>query len=100
MAGSGFSAVIYIIITGTMEAQMMNPAQNTSSNRERFRTGLILGGILVAIIVSIFLVKDAGAVGDASLLPHFTATAQHFTQEAVSMGVQNFVNAFISLFNF
>ena len=80
-----------------MEAQMMNPAQNTSSNRERFRTGLILGGILVAIIVSIFLASDAGAVGDGSLLPHFTAAAQHFTQESISMGVQNL---FSSLFNF
>jgi hypothetical protein len=83
-----------------METQIVNPAQNKSSNRERFRTGLILGGILVAIIVSIFLASDAGAVGGAALLPHFTATAQHAAQESVSMGVENFINQFSSLFSF
>ena len=100
MARGGFCAVIYTIITGTMETQIVNPAQNKFSNRERFRTGLILGGILVAIIVSILLASDAGAEGGASLLPHFTATAQQAAHESVNISVHNIVNEFRSLFNF
>ena len=83
-----------------METQIVNPAQNKFSNCERFRTGLILGGILVAIIVSIFLASNAGAEGGASLLPHFTATAQQAAHESVNISVPNIVNEFRSLFNF
>ena len=84
-----------------MEAQMMNPAQNTSSKRELFRTGLILGGILVAIIVSIFLIKDAGAeVGAASLFPHFATTTKQVVHESASMGVENIAKVIVGLFNF
>jgi hypothetical protein len=99
VAVSCFSTVIYIIITGTMEAQMINPAQHTSSYRERFRTGLILGGILVAIIVSIFLVRDAEA-GAASLLPHFATTTKQVVQESTKLGVESATKVIIGLFNF
>ena len=82
-----------------MEAQMINPPQHTSSYRERFRTGLILGGILVAIIVSIFLVKDA-ETGAASLLPHFATTTKHVAHEYVSLGIEGATKVIIGLLNF
>jgi hypothetical protein len=99
MAASGFSDVIYIIITVTMEAQMINPAQNTSSNRERFRTGLILGGILVAIIVSIFLVRDAEA-GATLLLPHLATTTKQLFHQSSNLCIESATNLMVSLVSF
>jgi len=58
-----------------MKAQTtLSAAQTSSNNRARFRTGLILSGIVVAVIVSIFLTQDARAEsGLHAWLPQFAA---------------------------
>ena len=88
MAACAFSAVIYIIITGTMKTQITNPAQIPDSSSARFRTGLILGGILVAIIVSVFVAQDAIAKPViSSLLPQASLVAKQAGNQTSNMSV-------------
>lgn len=53
---------------------MISPtAKNSSSNRERSRIALIIGGILVAIITVLFLAHDGVDSGITSWIPQVTA---------------------------
>ncbi|HTF19755.1 MAG TPA: hypothetical protein VK658_16900 [Chryseolinea sp.] len=84
-----------------MEAQMIHSAQNTSRSLDGFRTGLIVGGILVAIIVSIFLLHDTGAnAGVVSLLPQIAITTKQVAQQSANLGVENVTSVITNLFNF
>jgi hypothetical protein len=80
-----------------MKTQATNPAQNLSGSRERFRTGLIFGGIVVAIIVSIFLVQDAGARPSFTHLIPKTSSRQ-LTPSAAAFGVEAISNLIASIF--
>jgi hypothetical protein len=101
MAAGVFCVVIYIIIIGTMEAHIINRAQTTTSSGERFRTVLILGGIIVAIIVSIFLVNDAGTEGGtASILPHFATATQQLMHKSAILGFKSVSEVIAGAFNF
>lgn len=57
-----------------MKAQVINDAQQLTHNREQFRIALIIGGIMIAIIVSLFVMHDAGIQPSfTSALPEFPA---------------------------
>ena len=71
-----------------MKAQATNSAQNLFGSRERFRTGLIFGGIVVAIIVSIFLVQDAGAQPSITNLLPRGSVSSHLAQPTTTVGVE------------
>ena len=64
-----------------MEAQIkLSTPQNHTDSSARFRTGLILAGIMVAIVGLIFLANDKGVLPDlTSWLPLFTANGTHHT---------------------
>jgi hypothetical protein len=71
-----------------MKTQLTTSAQNLSSSSTRFRTGLILGGIVVAIIVSIFVAQDAVAQPViSSLVPHVTLVTKQAANQNTNLGV-------------
>jgi hypothetical protein len=102
VAAVGFHPVIYIIIAGKMKAQMiLSAAQNASNSRERFRTGLILGGIVVAVIVSIFLTQNAGSESGLHLwFPQFTAKASLVANSVSNTMIDNLSSSITNLINF
>lgn len=77
-----------------MKAQATNPAQSVTASKERFRTGLILGGIVVAIIVSIFLSHDVhGQIIIPSVIPHSTSLLIKTAEDQpAGIGIQVLVN--------
>jgi hypothetical protein len=80
-----------------MKTQATHPAQNLSGSRERVRTGLIFGGIVVAIIVSIFLVQDAGAQSSFNhLIPK--TSAKQLTHSGATFGVEAVSNLIVAIF--
>jgi hypothetical protein len=102
VATAGFHPVIYIIIASNMAARMtLSTAQKTSNNSERFRTGLILGGIVVAIIVSIFLTQDTGPEsGLHSWLPQFTANVKLVANSVPSITIESISSSIAGLLKF
>lgn len=82
-----------------MEAQMANLTQRISSSRIRFRTGLILGGIVVAVIVSSFLMQDTNFETGFSILPHLPSTTKQIVQQSTNLSLEKFTTAIDYLFN-
>lgn len=73
-----------------MEAKMITPAtQNSVNNRELSRIGLIIGGIMVAIITVIFLTHDGVDTGFMSWIPQFVAGNKMVFQSTPGVDVPN-----------
>ena len=99
LAGGLTSAVIYIIIETNMKAQLTNPVQNATSSHERFRAGLILGGIVVAIIVSIFLSQEVnGQTIVPSIMPHTSVVAKQVVLQSTNISVEAVIDVIERLF--
>ncbi|MEJ1237067.1 hypothetical protein WBG78_03000 [Chryseolinea sp. T2] len=82
-----------------MKAQLTNPAQNATSSRERFRTGLILGGIVVAIIASIFFSQEvSGQAIVPSVMPHTSMLVKQVTHQSTNVCVEVVSNVIEHLF--
>jgi hypothetical protein len=75
-----FCAVIYIVIKSKMAARI-----NKQSVKETSRMALIVGGVIVAILVSPFLIKDADVRTHFSILPHVSSATKHVAQNATSL---------------
>ncbi|MEO5978275.1 MAG: hypothetical protein ABIS36_12110 [Chryseolinea sp.] len=54
------------------------------------RTALIVGGIIVAIIVSPFLMRDIDVHANFSILPHVGTSTNQIVQQATSLSVDRF----------
>lgn len=82
-----------------MEAQTTNLTHTHTSGQNRFRTGLILAGIVVAIVEFAFLMQDTGIDTGFSILPHFTPTAKQMIQQTANLGIEKFTSVVAYLFN-
>jgi|GEM_PF-3866825 hypothetical protein len=82
-----------------MKAQLTNPVQNATNGRERFRAGLIAGGIVVAIIVSIFLSQEvSGQNLVPSIMPHTSMVAKQAAFQSTNIYVEVVTNVLARLF--
>lgn len=77
-----------------MKTQLTNIAQTT---RERVRTGLVIGGIIVAVIVSLFVAHDVTAKPVVtSVLPALTSMTKHVTHQTTNLNVDG-INKVIAI---
>ena len=83
MAFAGMPPVIYIIITRKMKA--VTTHSTSVDLRSHVRAGLIIGGVIIAVIVAIFMIHDLAAQSAiGAILPDFAdgrsvAAPQTFT---------------------
>jgi hypothetical protein len=62
MATSGFLRVIYIIIASQMKTSHTISANSTSNRIARVQSFMVIAGVMIAIICSLVLLKDAYSI--------------------------------------
>jgi hypothetical protein len=80
-----------------MENQTKKSTLTLANNISRFRTGLMLAGVVIAIVVSPFLVHETG-VETGSMLPSAAATIKQVIGQTTSPGVESVVSGVVGLF--